>query len=72
MARPGQVPGEPHDDHADSREHRLQRLEPDPGQLGGLEADQPGAGGHRQLAGMPAAAPLPPPGQQKTATDQPG
>ena len=39
--RPGQAPGEPQDDHAYSREHRFERLEPDPCQLGGLEAHQP-------------------------------
>ena len=41
-------------------------------QFGGLEADQSGPGGHRQLPGMAVATPLPPPGQQETAADQPG
>ncbi len=36
---------------------------PHPGQLGGLEADQPRPGDHRQLAGIPVATPLPPPRQ---------
>jgi hypothetical protein len=45
---------------------------PDPCQLGGLEAHQPRPGGHRQLPGIPVAAPLPPPGQQETTADQPG
>jgi hypothetical protein len=45
---------------------------PDPCQLGGLEAHQPRPGGHRQLPGIPVAAPLPPPGQQETTAGQPG
>ena len=32
----------------------------------------PRPGGHRQLPGIPVAAPLPPPGQQETTAGQPG
>jgi len=66
------MPGKDDDDHANGREERFQWLKADPGQFGGLEADQPCPGDYRQLARMPVAAPLPPSRQKEPATDQAG